>query len=205
MMRAGLIAIAALAMLGCHGRTDVGGPGPGPTPVRPTPPAEPPSNGAVAPGSVAAGGACEIAADCASGVCQGMGCGPRQGVCADKMARCTRDLVAYCGCDGKTFRASSTCPGQRFANKGECGGSSGGANNSTPAKRPDGASCRVASDCASGICEGKGCGDENGRCASKMRACTMDMAPYCGCNGKTFRTSGSCPGRRYKRRGECPR
>jgi hypothetical protein len=33
---------------------------------------------------------------------------------------CTRDLVKYCGCDGKTFQGSSTCPLQKWKARGAC-------------------------------------------------------------------------------------
>ena len=35
------------------------------------------------------------------------------------------------------------------------------------------------------------------------RMCTADVKQYCGCNGKTFTASGSCPGRRYAGAGAC--
>jgi hypothetical protein len=70
-------------------------------------------------------------------------------------------------------------------------------------KGADGADCQAATDCDSGICEGLGC-NVPGRCMSKNRMCTMDLQPYCGCDGKTFQSSGGCPGRRYAARGECP-
>ncbi len=71
------------------------------------------------------------------------------------------------------------------------------------AARPDGAACSLAAECASGICEGQGCGPEQGRCAPRKRVCTMDLKAYCGCDGRTFRSSGSCPGLRFTRRGPC--
>jgi hypothetical protein len=67
------------------------------------------------------GGACERAIQCASGICEGEGCSPdRQGVCMSRNRRCTRDLRVYCGCDGKTFQASGSCPGRRFASRAAC-------------------------------------------------------------------------------------
>lgn len=70
--------------------------------------------------------------------------------------------------------------------------------------RADGSACLESSDCASGICEGEGCGDDTpGVCAPAGRACTRDLRPYCGCDGETFRTSGSCPGKRFAFRGMC--
>jgi len=152
--------------------------------------------GAAAGQPLPAGAACDTGTDCQSGVCEGMGCGSGQGVCAAADRICTRDLVAYCGCDGQTFTASGTCSGQRYAKRGAC---------EEPAqKRPAGASCDVADDCESGICEGQGCGPGQGVCASKRRACTRDLRPYCGCDGKTFRASGTCPNRRFEQRGACP-
>lgn len=67
------------------------------------------------------GGACERAIECQSGICEGQGCGPdRKGVCMSRNRACTRDIRAFCGCDGKTFQGSSSCPGQRFSSRGRC-------------------------------------------------------------------------------------
>ncbi|HTJ42618.1 MAG TPA: hypothetical protein VL463_11020 [Kofleriaceae bacterium] len=71
-----------------------------------------------------------------------------------------------------------------------------------PAARAPGASCTTAADCDSGICEGEGC-DAPGRCADKRRMCTMDLIDMCGCDGQTFQSSSSCPGRRFAHRGAC--
>lgn len=151
-----------------------------------------PSNGATPSGT------CLRDADCNGGVCEGQGCGDAEpGTCAPIDRMCTRDSRPYCGCNGQTFRASGTCPGQRYAHEGECsgGGPSGGA---------DGSPCLAASDCESGVCEGEGCGDDRpGECKPASRPCTRDLRPYCGCDGQTFRTSGSCPGQRFASRGEC--
>lgn len=68
----------------------------------------------------------------------------------------------------------------------------------------DGASCRVATDCASGVCEGEGCTDDApGTCVAAARACTKDFRTYCGCDGVTFHGSGSCPGARFAHREAC--
>jgi hypothetical protein len=70
--------------------------------------------------------------------------------------------------------------------------------------KADGASCFGGDQCASGICEGQGCGDdEPGKCMPKRRACTRDLRTYCGCDHKTFQASGSCPGRRFSARAKC--
>jgi len=63
--------------------------------------------------------------------------------------------------------------------------------------------CNKATDCASGVCEGQGCGPNLGRCAAPNRHCTRDARLYCGCDGKPFRSSGTCPGRRYSKQGAC--
>lgn len=147
-----------------------------------------------APAGGAEGAPCTLDLDCASGVCEGQGCGEGEGRCAAAERMCTRDLVSFCSCDGVTFEASSSCPGQRYASRGAC-----------DQPRPDGAACLDASDCASGVCEGLGCTDDQpGVCVARARACTKDLRPYCGCDGATFRTSGSCPGRRYQAKGPCP-
>ena len=138
------------------------------------------------------GAKCSTASECQSGTCEGKGCGANSGVCAPLRRACTRDRRPYCGCDGKTFFSSSRCPGQRFAYSGKC-----------VTKAADGAACSVAADCMSGTCEGLGCGDKNGKCAPQRRACTRDLRAYCGCDGKTFHGSGSCPGERFSKRGEC--
>ena len=64
--------------------------------------------------------------------------------------------------------------------------------------------CNTDADCGDGICEGEGCGDMQGRCAPKTgRMCTRDLRTYCGCDGQTFQGSGSCPGKRFAKTGEC--
>jgi hypothetical protein len=157
--------------------------------------------GAVDPGPAPDGSApatCLRDADCGGGVCEGQGCSDDQpGTCAPEGRMCTRDSRPYCGCDGQTFRSSGTCPGRRFAHEGECA-----SEGQTPGA--DGSPCLAASDCQSGICEGQGCGDDQpGECKPAARPCTRDLRPYCGCDGQTFRSSGSCPGQRYSAPGEC--
>jgi len=80
------------------------------------------SKGACAPPAPkAVGAACLQGSECDSGTCEGQGCGDdAPGVCVAKSRACTRDLRAYCGCDGQTFKAGGNCPGQRYAAKGTC-------------------------------------------------------------------------------------
>lgn len=88
----------------------------------PSPDPAPSDGGAtVTAGSKAAGDSCLAASECASGVCEGEGCADdRPGTCTDAERMCTRDLRQYCGCDGKSFGSSGSCPGQRYAHKDPC-------------------------------------------------------------------------------------
>jgi len=87
---------------------------------------------------------------------------------------------------------------------GEAAGTNGSTGSTTSTPRPDGEACLQSTDCASGICEGQGCSDDTpGRCMPKARGCTRDLRAYCGCDGKTFRASGSCPLQRYASKGTC--
>jgi hypothetical protein len=89
-------------------------------------------------------------------------------------------------------------PGHDHGTAGE--GNSG----DRPAGGPAGASCIVGPECSSGVCEGEGCTqDRPGTCAPATRPCTRDLRQYCGCDGKTFGASGTCPGRRFAARAPC--
>jgi hypothetical protein len=67
-----------------------------------------------------------------------------------------------------------------------------------------GQACTTSADCAQGEqCFGpEGCGVQ-WTCVA-ARACTRDLAQYCGCDGLTVEGSGSCPPRAYSHRGPCP-
>ena len=64
--------------------------------------------------------------------------------------------------------------------------------------------CNDGTDCQSGVCEGRGCGDNEGRCAPEKRSCYRDWVAFCGCDGNTFRAASNCTRRRYRDRGTCP-
>lgn len=197
-MRAALVVSAAILVAGCPPPQQQRAPGP-PTPVQPEPP---PPDDAQSPGEpgdgalAAEGEPCLAGSDCESGICEGQGCGDDEpGACVSKQRACTRDLRSYCGCDGQTFQASGSCPNRRYASRGACRDESAGA--------PDGSSCSSGAECASGICEGEGCGKDAGTCMSRRRPCTADRRPYCGCDGQTFYSSGTCANRLFQHRGEC--
>lgn len=138
---------------------------------------------------------CDVDADCGAGqVCEGVGCEPGQGRCVDTQRMCTRDLATYCGCDGREFQNSGSCPGRRYAYRGSC----------SPALE-DGEPCTDGRQCRSGQCVGEGLegcspGDQ-GTCGTA--ACTKDLATYCSCNATEFRASGTCPNRQFAYRGPC--
>lgn len=68
----------------------------------------------------------------------------------------------------------------------------------------DGAACTANAQCASGTCEGEGCGDDSpGTCMPLERMCLRDLRPFCGCDGKTFMRGSNCPGQRFAARGPC--
>ena len=84
------------------------------------------------------------------------------------------------------------------------GGAAGGAAGEESGLTRDGGLCEKASECASGVCEGQGCtAERKGICMARNRSCTRDLRTYCGCDGQTFRGSGSCPGRRFSARSSC--
>lgn len=145
-------------------------------------------------GGATPSGGCRTDAECGSNaVCEGEGCGDVLGTCKPADRMCTRDAQSYCDCEGVTFVASGSCPGRRFAHRGVC-------ERAQP--KPDGSACNDGSECESGVCEGEAC-DAPGVCKPAQRPCTKDLREYCGCDGKTFQGSGSCPGSRFSKRGPC--
>jgi len=140
------------------------------------------------------GANCDVNADCESGSCEGMGCGPAEGTCQAKDRACTDDIRAYCGCDGKTLIGGSSCAGGRFEYEGEC---------RTGSAAP-GDACDVDADCESGICQGQGCGPGQGVCSSLNPICKPALIELCDCSGETvWGGFGDCPGIRYEFAGAC--
>lgn len=154
------------------------------------------SSGGGLPGpSLPDGPVCDTNADCpADALCEGVGCGPGEGRCVPKDRICTRDLVPYCGCDGREFGSSGTCAGDRYAYRGPC-----------DAQLELGEACTDGRQCKSRLCLGEGlegCSPtDQGACGEAP--CTKDLAPYCNCNNITFRASGSCPNHQFAYRGAC--
>ncbi len=174
----------------------------------------------------AEGDACLAAAECSSGICEGQGCGDdAPGICVASDRICTMDAVTYCSCDNEDFTSSGSCPGRRFKSRTLCDPATelptelvppdvppDSSSDQPPASPPgsetgprgEGMSCLSHGECASGVCEGEGCGpDAPGTCQPAQRSCTRDIKMYCGCDGKSFRGSSSCPGGRYSAKGAC--
>jgi hypothetical protein len=208
-------------LLGCPSPRPIGGPE-----ATPPPKAADPGDTAAPADGRSVGSACVANEDCASGICEGEGCTPdAPGLCVDPQRMCTRDLQAYCDCDGESFHASGSCPVRRFAHRGTCPGDPPlideapppgnkapppGNKAPPPGNKDGGESCLIARECKSGVCEGEGCDEASpGTCAplptppAKGRPCTRDYSPFCGCDGTTFRGSSSCPGQRFAHRGQC--
>jgi hypothetical protein len=60
-----------------------------------------------------------------------------------------------------------------------------------------GAACLADTECASGVCEGRGCTDDQpGVCVGEAICVTADRE-YLGCDGKVFNAPWDCPRRRF--------
>ncbi len=104
-------------------------------------------------------------------------CFNAEGRCEVKPEICPQNFDPVCGCDGKTYPndCARKAAGAHLAHSGECGTVCGG----IAGKR-----------CAEGeVCEvhAETCGaDLQGECVSRPGACTRELNPVCGCDGKTY-------------------
>lgn len=135
--------------------------------------------------------ACQSTADCNRGdechITEGCAtpsyCGPALG------RPCTGDLTPYCGCDGSTFLASSTCPTRTYARRGRCEAVDAGA----PAcVFPDGRECALGQRCpAPDGCNTCTCTTQGLACTEI--ACVDGGPPRDGGGGGTCQSSADCP------------
>ena len=108
-----------LLLLACHRAPPVADVPP--TPAAPAPAEAVPAPTEVPPTEPIAPIPCRSSADCASGVCEGVGCDDdHPGLCVQLARACTRDLRPYCGCDGQTFFSGGNCPMRRYQHPGPC-------------------------------------------------------------------------------------
>ena len=74
-------------------------------------------------GACPRGASCTAAAPCVDGACEGggpAGCEVTATWSCREGIACTDDAVEYCGCDDRTFTASSTCPDRPYRHPGAC-------------------------------------------------------------------------------------
>jgi hypothetical protein len=127
-MRLGTVLLLAVIAAGCPASTPMQVPPGEPQPIASSPPVAPTQS--VDPamvqsmGKQADGAPCFAPDECESGICEGASCDRSQpGSCISATAErnCAEDQIPYCGCDGHSFMASSTCPGEPFLHRGRCG------------------------------------------------------------------------------------
>ncbi len=116
---------------------------------------------------------CTSTAQCGRNeVCLGMpGCGVPW-VCTQEPGRvCTGDFAPFCGCDGQTFYASSTCPDRPYQSRGGC-----------PITPPpfDGGGPTPT-----------GCVLANGSFCGRGETCRVDECTICRCTARGLECAGS--------------
>jgi len=146
-------------------------------------------------GSVPSGGTCGgllgsscAATDyCAFDPAAACGAADQTGVCTPKPQACDAILAPVCACDGQTY--SSDCAaemaGSSVLHTGACDSSSG-----TTCGGFIAGTCAKSEYCNFPIATQCGSGDQTGTCTRIPDACTLQVAPVCGCDNVTY--SNSC-------------
>lgn len=126
---------------------------------------------------------------CATPICPGEDV---IGECVPRETSCDLDFRPVCGCDDRTYDnpCAARMAGVVVRAEGPCAPAPG--------------ECTPSSPCTGGaICLGGPLCTDRWFCDFAMRACTDDLATYCGCDGVEFEDSSTCPRRPFAHLGAC--